>query len=179
MTNHWPLTIFSEARQITALLRWPAMPGDDQPPAHIFRALRAEKRAAQAAMFLGQALPRFEAVAWAAHAVTHCPSRLDEQALAAVHAWLRDPSDTHRRAAERAARAIRGTSAALLCAQAVFVAGGSLAPADMPPVAAPKDATGRLAAAAVLTASANDGDPGAALDRALDFGNMLASGETV
>jgi len=176
MTNAWPLTMWSDARQICAVLRWPRMLGDDEPPDRFFRDLRAQGRDSEATLFLGQALPRFEAVLWAAGAITTSRTTVDAKAMAAVHGWLREPSDRHRRIAGLCAQAIRGTSAARLCAQAVFVAGGSLMSPDKPAIAAPKDATGRLAAAAVLAAAADSHIRSIVLARALDHGSLLAAG---
>jgi hypothetical protein len=173
----WSRTIWTEARQINALLGWPPQPGDNARPDRFFDALRAEGRNRDATRFLGQALPRYEAVLWAARTVGRCSPHADPRVMDAVAAWLAAPSDALRRAAYDAARGAPDPSAARLCALAVFTSGGSLAPEDKPPYPAPKATVGRFAAGAVLIAAANSLPREAALDRALDDGNRLAMGE--
>ena len=174
----WPRTIWAQARQINALLRWPAMPGDDAPPDRFFEQLRAEDRAAEAALFLGQALPRFEAVLWAAQVAAPVAGPTEAAAMAAVQAWLANPAEPERRAAGAAALHGPPAAAATLAASAVFHSGGSIAPPDRPPAAPPREVAGRLAAVAVLAAVATAGrDHRAALDHALDLGTALARRE--
>ncbi|WP_019832446.1 DUF6931 family protein [Sphingomonas sp. PR090111-T3T-6A] len=172
----WPRTIWTEARQIGALLGWPPAPGDGDAPDRFFEALRAEAHDRDAARFLGQALPRYETVLWAARTVERCSSQADPRVMAAVSAWLADPSETHRRAAYHAARAAPDPSAARLCGLAVFTSGGSLAPEGKPPYPAPKGAVGRFAAGAVLIAVADTPSRATALHQALDYGSRLAAG---
>lgn len=176
MTN-WARTIWTEARQIGAILRWPPAPGDGVSPERFFQMLRDEGRSHDAALFLGQALPRYEAVLWAARTVASCRPTANVAVMAAVTAWLHDPSDSHRRMAYAEADGVPEPTAAKLCALAVFMSGGSIALDGEPMLPAPKDATGKFAAAAVLTATADDDDPKAALARALDDGEKLARGE--
>jgi hypothetical protein len=172
----WPRTIWSEARQIGALLGWPPAPGDDAAPDRFFEGLRVEGRDRDAVRFLGQALPRYEAVLWAARTVEHGSPQADPRAMAAVSAWLGDPSEAHRRAAYDAARAAPDPSAARLCGLAVFTSGGSLAPEGKAPYPAPKVAVGRFAAGAVLIAVADSPSRDATLQWALDYGSRLATG---
>lgn len=174
----WPRTIWAQARQINALLRWPAMPGDEAPPDRFFARLRAEGKAAEAALFLGQALPRFEAVLWAAQVAAPVAGPADAAAMAAVQAWLANPAEPQRRAAGAAALQGPPSTAATLAASAVFHSGGSIAPPDQPPAAPPREVAGTLAAVAVLAAVATAGkDHRAALDHALDLGTALARRE--
>ncbi|MET3711973.1 ferric-dicitrate binding protein FerR (iron transport regulator) [Sphingomonas trueperi] len=174
----WPRTIWAQARQINALLRWPALPGDDAPPDRFFERLRAEGKAAEAALFLGQALPRFEAVLWAAQVAAPVAGPADAAAMAAVQAWLANPAEPQRRAAGTAALQGPPATAATLAASAVFHSGGSIAPPDQPPTTPPREVAGTLAAVAVLAAVAMAGrDHRAALDHALDLGTALARRE--
>lgn len=168
----WPRTIWAQARQINALLQWPEAPGDDAAPDRFFAQLRRDGKAAEAALFLGQALPRFEAVLWAAEASAPFTTSIDAETMAAVRAWLASPVEAHRRAAGEAALRGAPAAAATLTASAIFHSGGSIAPPDKPPAAPPRDVAGRLAAIAVLTAVATAGRE--ALDRALDQGEALA-----
>lgn len=172
----WPRTIWTEARQIGALLGWPPTPGDGAAPDRFLEALRAQGRERDAVRFLGQALPRYEAVLWAARTVEHGSAQADPRVMASVSAWLGDPSETHRRAAYDVARTAPDPSAARLCGLAVFTSGGSLAPEGKPPYPAPKAAVGRFAAGAVLIAVADSPSRDAALHRALDYGSRLAAG---
>ena len=176
MTN-WARTIWTEARQIGAILGWPPAPGDGVSPELFFRVLLDEGRSHDAALFLGQALPRYEAVLWAARTVASCRPTANAAVMAAVTAWLRDPSDSHRRAAYAEADGTSEPTAAKLCALAVFMSGGSIALDGERPLPAPKEATGKFAAAAVLTATADGNEPEVALARALDDGEKLARGE--
>ncbi|USI74916.1 DUF6931 family protein [Sphingomonas morindae] len=172
--SDWPATIWTEAGQITALLGWPPQPDERAPPPRFFEALRAAGRDRDAIRFLAQALPRFEAVAWAARMVASQGRAPDPALLAAVTAWLRDPSEAHRRAAGAVAAARPAASPARLCAFAAFTAGGSLAPDGAPPFAAPRATAGRFVAGAVLAAAAEQADPPAARAAALDAGLLLA-----
>lgn len=176
----WPSTVWTQARQVTALLDWPALPGDDAAPAAFFVALRAAGREVEAAQFLGLALPRYEAVAWSARALTGYVEREspDGAALRAVHDWLRAPSDALRRMAARVAEPIREATPAKLCATAVLLSGGSLTPVDAPPVPAPRHATGMLAAAAILAAVFASENPASHLAYALDLGAAIAAHAT-
>ena len=133
-------------------------------------------------MFLGQALPRFEAVVWAARSLQDMstPSRLpnEVQALTSTLLWIQDPSENRRRAAFDAAELAATTSPERLCAMAAFYSGGSITDETAQPTPAPKDLTGRLSSGAVLIASARSADA-AALDKALRLGEALASGNDV
>jgi len=172
----WARTIWTEARQIGALLGWPPMEGDDATPEIFFAWLRMEGRDRDAARFLGQALPRYETVLWAARTVERHAKSADGPALTAVEDWLREPSEPHRRAAYEAGLAAANPGAARLCCLAAFTSGGSLTPDGQPPYPAPKETAGRFAAGAVLIATADAPSREAALNHALDFGSGLAAG---
>ena len=150
--KRWKQVRWTEAGQVTAILGWPASEHDREPPETLFDRLRQDGRDDDAAMFLGQALPRYEVVAWAARTVQDltpaAPSPKDAEALAATLQWLGDPSDARRRAAFDAAAEAGDTSPQRMCALAAFFSGGSLAPADLDPLPAPKDAAGKFAAGA-------------------------------
>lgn len=179
----WTRVKWSEAGQVLDLLNTPEdergaeAPG---PPEAYFAALRRDGRRADAADFLGQALPRFEAVAWAAQTVRdaapQAPSSTPQaRALRAALFWVQDPSETRRRAAFEAASACDPKGPEAMAAYAAFFSGGSMAPAELQAVPAPKHATGRLAAGAVKMATLTLDKDGAALDRALDAGATLAA----
>lgn len=173
MSGGWRGSVWAEAGQVRALLGWaPATDLDVLPLDACFARLRLRRAAADAAFFLGVALPRYEAVLWAARAVHDLVAAPEADALAAVTAWLRDPSEPNRRDTERVARAMRRPTPERLCALAAFMAGGSVAPIGSPPHLAPPDATGRFAAAAVIAAALPHGE--GALGSLLDAGARLA-----
>jgi hypothetical protein len=178
----WTHVRWSEAGQVAAVLRWPASAADGALPEAAFDALRAEGRAVEAAFFLGQALPRYEAVAWAVQTVRELtdpdPASAAGEALKAALLWLQDPTEPRRRTAFEAAQRMDDGSPSRLCALAVFFSGGSLAPENLQPAPPPKDVAGRFAASAVLAAAAASGRRDAALAQALAAGDRLASGGT-
>ncbi|HEY4031379.1 MAG TPA: hypothetical protein VGM25_13600 [Caulobacteraceae bacterium] len=181
----WPRVKWSEASQVLDLL------GDagaaDLPkadgvlPAAYFEQLRGAGRLADATQFLGHALPRLEAVAWAARTVRDLPpadgkaDRADELALRATLFWIGDPTENRRYAAYNAAMACRVGSAERLAALAAFFSGGSIAPAELAPVHAPKEASNRFAAGAVMLAAGRTADMTGALAKALDAGVIIAN----
>jgi hypothetical protein len=178
--GRWKHVKWTEAGQLTALLGWPPSPQDRESPEAVFDSLRAEGRDQEAAMFLGQALPRFDVVTWAARSVRDLSAPdapvAEADALKAAFLWMQDPTDTRRRAAFEAASVPGDASPQRLCALAVYFSGGSLAPEHLEPVLPPKETAGKFAAGAVLSAAARSPDPKQALDAAFDLGESLASG---
>lgn len=178
MTNtEWPQTVWSEARQVNSLNGWQEMKDDDRPPSAFFRALREAGRDHEAALFLAQALPRYEAVAWAARVIARLPEAQSPKlraAHAAVQTWLAEPSEANRRAAGDHAGPTDPPAPATLCALAAFHAGGSVAPKELPAAPSPRGSTGRFAGAAVIAATALAPDASQQLKRALDDGEQLA-----
>ncbi|KQM48154.1 MAG: hypothetical protein EOP67_01470 [Sphingomonas sp.] len=172
MSGPWHGSVWTEAGQVRLLLEWPAGADDRLAPDDCFARLRARRRGADAASFLAVAMPRYEAVLWAARGVYDLVRQPDADAMATVTAWLRDPSEARRRDAEAIARTMRTPTPERLCAWAAFMAGGSVAPEGSAPFLAPRDATGRFAAAAVILAAAPHGDAG--LDAVLDAGARMA-----
>lgn len=177
--RRWKQVRWAEAGQITAILGWPKSDHDADPPEVFFDRLVEEGRVDDAALFLGQALPRFEAVAWAARTVQDLSPTSgveDAEALKATLLWLQEPSDGRRRAASEIAEHSRGASPQRMCALAVFYSGGSITSTDVEPVLPPKDVAGAFASGAVLTAAAESGRHTESLRSALVLGDALASG---
>lgn len=177
----WTRTVWTEAGQIRAILGWPSEPDDIDPPETVFARLRQAGRLAEGARFLGQALPRFEAVRWAIRDVAQLRPVMPPgpgAAFDAASAWLHDPSDARRRAAHAAAARLTRPSAGGLCALAAFASGGSVAPPDKPPVPAPKAAAGKFAAGAVLLAAVESGRFETWLADALQHGEAAARDRT-
>ncbi|HZL00547.1 MAG TPA: hypothetical protein VFC47_11675 [Caulobacteraceae bacterium] len=180
--DKWNRVKWTEAAQIAERLDWDQDLGADAraAPRDFFVKLRTVGRLNDAVFFLGQALPRYETVAWAARAVLDTPRPTpsrgpDAEALKAALLWVQDPSDARRRAAFDAAGKARTVGAERLVALAAFFSGGSLTPAEVQPVQAPNESAGLFAAGAVLLAAAESGDQDAALNRALDAGSMMAA----
>ena len=177
----WNRVKWTEAGQVIELLDW-APPSEEvgrTAPEIYFRELRKTKRLEDATFFLGMALPRHETVAWAARSVRDLGEgierpRADVDALKAALLWVQEPSEPRRRAAFEAAQLAHHTCAERLAAMAVFLSGGSLAPDNVPPVPAPSDVAGRIGAGAILVAASKRIDRVAAINRALDEGDVIA-----
>jgi len=177
----WSRVKWTEAKQVAEMLDPEADLGEDAraKPREYFQKLREGEQLNEATFFLGQALPRFETVAWAARVVRDLREKPlkpgpDADALKATLLWVQDPSDARRRAAFDAANRVKNASAERLVALAAFFSGGSITPADVPPVQAPREAAGRFAAGAVLLAASAASDRMVALNKALDAGNVMA-----
>jgi hypothetical protein len=180
----WPRVKWSEAAQVLELLGDGAADfpkAGAEPPAAYFEQLRGADRLGDAARFLGHALPRLEAVAWAARTVRDLPppdgkaDRADELALRAALFWVGDPIENRRYAAYNAAMACHVGSPERLAALAAFFSGGSIAPPELQPVHAPRESSNRFASGAVLLAAARSPDMNGALAKALDAGVIIAS----
>ena len=153
---------------------------DRAAPEAYFSKLREDGRLHDAAFFLGQALPRYETVVWAARVVhglgpAPAPGGPDEEALNATLRWVEDPSEARRRAAFTAASGSGDGTPARMAALAAFFSGGSMSPEGQPPVPPPREAAGKFAAGAVVLAAIRSGDQAAALAKALDVGAAIAS----
>ncbi len=156
----------------------------DQPPAQAFAALR-QVDVAQAARFLAQCLPRMEALHWAAACLNAMtppdqPARL--VAKKAVNRWLAEPTDANRRIAYEAGQIVGWATAEGAACLAVFLSGGSIAPAAQEQGVQPAlGAFGQAIAGAVMMASFGAG--AAAFDRQLranvDLGEKAAAGEAL
>jgi len=178
--RRWKQVKWSEAGQVAALLGWPLSAQDADAPETVFDRLVQEGRDDDAALFLGQALPRYEVVAWATQVVRQLTpaavSLQDADALKAALLWLQDPSETRRRAAFKAASEASVASPQRMCAMAVFFSGGSMALDTVEPLPPPKDTAGTFAAGAVLTAASHGARRREALREALALGDAYASG---
>ena len=98
--------------------------------------LTQKKEYVDAIRVLAYALPKQTAIKWASACAQHFAqshgSDKSAAALEAVHKWLAEPSDENRREAKRAADEAEFTTPAGSTALAVFLSGGSAAPADKP-----------------------------------------------
>lgn len=179
--SEWTRVKWTEARQIAEALEldpeeWPAPEVSPQDGLALFQQGRETPDVLQ---YLGQALPRFEAVAWAAHVLErHADglAPLQRQALDRVQRWLGEPTDAFRRAAYEAAGRARANSAEQMLAEAVYFSGGSVSEPDLPAVLPPQSVCGRFAAGAVTVACQRAADPAAAMQAAIAAGDRVARG---
>jgi hypothetical protein len=128
---------------------------------------------------LGQALPAREAVWWACVCARHAPdpaaTPADLAALQAADAWVRRPSEEHRRGAMAAAEAAGARSAEAWAAIGAFWSGGSMAPPDVAAVPPPPQLCGVAVASAVLLAAVRH-EPDKAAQR---YAAFMASGRDI
>jgi len=181
----WPRVKWTRAAQVAPLL------GEDHaglaavaalPPAAAFAVLR-EGDPMGAARFMAHCLPRVDAARWMAACLAQAdrdPPPARAVAAKAVRRWVANPSDEARRLAfEAGGMAGWDTMEGMACL-AIFLSGGSMAPAAQEvPVNPPPGAFGQAAAGAVLLAAHADGVPAfaAALAAMLDKADAIAAGE--
>lgn len=156
---------------------------DKQSVREFFELLVAKEHFHDATRFLGQALPKREAVWWSTLCVrAYLEKKLtpgDRAAVESAEKWAADPTEEHRRSAEKAAEATRHETAASWCAAATFWSGDSISPADMPPVPPKDNLTGQGVYVAINFTAAVD-DPAAAPERfrtCLQLGAAVADGK--
>ena len=132
---------------------------------------------ALATRFLAMALPRLEAIGWAAEMLEQAGVSTSQErgALDAAARWIQVPEDDLRRAAWDAAESVREGPARFLGA-AIFFSGGSIAPSDCGAVAPPAETCGVAAAATVLGAATRTASAEKFLREALAVGASLATG---
>ncbi len=179
--SDWKRVHWSEAGQVLAMQDKDAPPevATLAPSAH-FAALRDAGSLDEAVTFLAQALPRYEAIVWAADCLRALmpPNTLETPDGAAYRAalqWIREPSDAHRWLAHDLATAPgSGVGAGVSLAMAAFMSGGSIVPETAPPVQASPELAGRLAGAAILAALSGHPTRAAALAKCLDAGEKIA-----
>lgn len=180
----WPRVKWTRASQLSALLEpTPELAAvQDLPPAAAFAHLRvANPRAAIS--FMAQGLPRIEAMRWAIACLSILPPPVSDShanARLAVGAWLRDPSDKLRRLAFEAGAAVGWATTEGAACLAVFLSGGSMAPAEQEqPVNPAPGAFGQAVGGAVLLAALSYGPEhfDALVEQFLLVGDDIAAGE--
>jgi len=180
--NGWNKVKWTEARQILQGmdLEEERLTDPDVDPRSFFNQLREAGKGELAIRYLGQALPRYEAVGWAALGINAQASAatlgpIERQALDHSLRWVEEPTDGHRRAAQEAAERAKAGSAEWLLGQAVLLSGGSIAPPDLAAVIPPHATCGNLASAALLVACHRDLLPDKAVSAMLDAGDKVAA----
>lgn len=178
----WNQVKWTQARQIAELidLDLSKLGDPEADPQDGYRKLRDSDQLVVAVRYLGQALPRLEAIAWASHLLQQWSGKVtagvsEQQALDSVQRWLEEPGDEYRRAAHKAGERAAARSPERLLANAVFMSGGSISEPDLPPVQPPQQVCGSLAASAVLVAAYRTDSPAIALGQACDAGEKVAS----
>lgn len=177
--QRWSRVKWTEVGQVVALLDGVDIDAKDErrAPASWWAELIAAGELALAIRFLAMALPRLEAIGWAAEMLEQAGvvTSQERNALDAAARWIQVPDDDTRRAAWDAAEAVREGPARYLGA-AIFFSGGSIAPADCGPVAPPADSCGVSAAATILGAATRTADSDEFLRQALAAGARIATG---
>lgn len=181
----WPRVKWTRAAQVAPLL------GEDHaglaavaalPPAAAFAVLR-DSDPMGAARFMAHCLPRVDAARWMAACLAQAdrdPPPARAVAGKAVRRWVANPSDEARRLAFEAGGLAGWDTMEGMACLAIFLSGGSMAPAAQEmPVNPPPGAFGQAAAGAVLLAAHADGVPAAAgaLAAMLDKADAIAAGE--
>ncbi len=156
--ERWPRVKWSRAGQVESLLDGMVDLDAvrDLPPPVAFQALRRND-AMQATRFIAQCLPRMEAVLWIAACLDRSgepKSPVQSEARAAVRRWINNPSDKFRRMAFEVGQKAGWATADGAACLAVFLSGGSMAPAEQEqPVNPGPEVFGQAAAGAVLMAA--------------------------
>lgn len=158
--SEWRSIHLTQARQVAALM---GVTQELPPPEVSLRARYEELKAsdpAQALTFIAHAMPRFEAILWAATIVAQgpAPSRAQLTVRSAIHHWAEMQDDAARRAAHDSAQSLSRDLPERSLASAIFYSGGSIAPLDAAPVLPVPGLANRLAAIAVIQAAYRSGD---------------------
>lgn len=136
-----------------------ALLDDKQSVRQFFELLVKQKFYTDAVRLLAHALPKREAIWWAARCVRAAlgdaePTRTDRNALEAAERWVAEPVEKNRRAAQSPADATGYETACGWLAAGAFWSGGSMAPPDMPEVPPKETLTPQAAVVAInLTAT--------------------------
>jgi hypothetical protein len=121
---------------------------------HFLELLIAREFFLDAIRLLAHLLPKREAVGWGCLCVRHSlgtddASKISETQVAAER-WVSSPDEENRRAARIAVDKEGMESPSSFLALAAFFSGGSIAPANLAPVAPPDHATPQFVAGAVM-----------------------------
>jgi pSer/pThr/pTyr-binding forkhead associated (FHA) protein len=156
---------------------------DKQNCKQYFELLVSQELFNDAARFLGQALPKREAIWWGAVCVrAYLEKKLttpDRTAVEAAEKWVVEPKQEHCRVAEKAAEATRHETAAGWVAAATFWSGDSMAPPDLPAVP-PKDTLPGQGVYVAVNMTATGDDPRSIPERfrtCLQLGAAVADGK--
>ncbi|HEV3415437.1 MAG TPA: FHA domain-containing protein [Pirellulales bacterium] len=137
---------------------------------------------ADAMRLLAHALPKREAIWWAAQCVRAAFGDqlplADRAALGAAEGWVVEPTEENRRRTESAAEATKHETAAGWAAAGAFWSGGSIAPPGLPDVPPKETLTAQAAVVAISMSAASDPKKSAARNAEfLAIGARVADGE--
>lgn len=122
--------------------------------------LENQKLFKDAVLFLSYGLPIQIGIEWGDKCCRELlpadAAEKNERALKAVEAWLGDPSDANRRAANDAARSDDDNTAGDVLGMAVFLSGGSITPPGKPETPPPAYVAQKLTATAISMAVLGD-----------------------
>lgn len=177
----WSVVLWNDAAQLAAEIALPVAehPQPGLAPAQWVDQLKRDGDLRLAARVIGLALPRMEAIAWAASVLrevidqdTLPPAR--RLLLDGTMRWLDDPTDEHRWSVHNSAESSDDDWPEKLLALAVFFSGGSIGPEGIDPILPAPFLTGELVSGAILLAAAASRNPGAALATAVALGEQTA-----
>jgi hypothetical protein len=130
---------------------------DDFTPRQFLELLIGKELFLDAIRFLAYALPKREAVGWGCLCVRHSLGTQDASKISETHVaaerWVSNPDEANRRAAKIAVdkEGLESPSASL--ALAAFFSGGSIAPANLAPVAPADHITPQFVAGAIIVSA--------------------------
>jgi hypothetical protein len=162
LPRDWPRVKWTRAAQVAPLLgEVPDLAAlGTMEPAAAFAVLRDDDPAG-AVRFMAHCLSRVDAVRWVAACLPDAGQNVPPAravAAKAVRRWVANPSDEARRLAYDAGLVAGWDTMEGMACLAVFMSGGSMAPAEQEvPVNPPPGVFGQMAAGAVLLAAHADG----------------------
>ncbi len=133
---------------------------DEFTPRQFLELLIGKELFLDAIRFLAYVLPKREAVGWGCLCVrqilgTQDASKISEAHMA-VERWVSNPDEANRRAAKVAADKEGLESPSACLALAAFFSGGSIAPANLAPVAPTDHITPQIVAGAIIVSAVKD-----------------------
>ena len=180
--TEWTTVLWTDARELARQcgVDEGQLPAPEVNPRAHFHALRKSAERVQAVGFLAAALPRAEAIAWAAACLAPLSERKDyppvrRNLMDYAQRWIDQPSDEFRRAMFAQAERASEDSPEKLLGYAIFFSGGSISDPDLEPVNGDPAVTGHLVAGAIVSAAVlKREETNAFLDKALDLGEKVA-----
>ncbi|TWT76470.1 FHA domain protein [Planctomycetes bacterium CA13] len=153
-----------------------------QSPKQYLAVLEQNELFTDAIRFLSTALPRRDAVGWAADCVVTANSsklaEADERTLKVIQTWVADPNETNRRAAMDAAETEEFSTPASWAAVGAFWSEGSMGPPEAPTIPPAPHLTAHAVGSSVMM-SAVKNEPERAADKYRQFIQLgIQKGET-
>jgi hypothetical protein len=176
----WEKVSWTNAQQVLEMISEDAV--DDVPAADLALApdaycagLVKANELSDATNFIGHALPRYEAIVWAAQTLmANGAFDRTHPLVVSILRWVDNPEDGLRRHIRDLAGQERKITPAKNLGNAIFFSGGSISEPDLPPVLPPSDACGKLAAASIIIAAYKTADPAKVFTSAIELGGKFA-----